>query len=298
MLTLFSVAKPFRGEFATIQRNAIASWARLEPACQILLLGNEEGIAEVAAETGATHVPELVRNEFGTPLVSSIFSEAEKHARFPYLCYINADILLLSDFLPAIQEIHAWNSRSLIVGRRWDLDIHESLIWESHWRDALRARLRAAGKLHPRSGIDYFVFKSGLWGSIPPFATGHCGYWDNWLIFRARTLGVPVVDATKCLTAIHQNHGHIYHAGGEAGACWAVERHRNYALGNGFRHARTLQDATHRLTGSGVTRRLVPLDMHRVFIQPLTTSVWGRPLVRMAKALAYSLRPSSRQETP
>jgi len=298
MLTIFSVAKPFRGEFATIQRNAIASWARLRPACQILLLGNEDGIAEVAAEAGATHIPELARNEFGTPLVSSIFSEAEKRARFPNLCYINADILLLSDFLPAIQEIRAWNSCSLIVDRRWDLDIHESLTWESGWEEALRARLRASGKLHPRSGIDYFVFKSGLWGSIPSFATGHCGYWDNWLIFRARMLGVPVVNATKSLTAIHQNHGHIYHAGGEVGACWEVERQRNYALGNGFRHARTLHDATHRLKGGRVTRRLVPFDLHRAFIQPLTTSAWGKPLVRMAKALAYSLRLSSRQETP
>jgi hypothetical protein len=288
MLTMFTVAKPFRGKFATIQRNAIASWTRMLPACQILLLGNEKGLAEVAAETGATHLPELERNEFGTPLVSSIFSIAEKHARFDHLCYINADILLLSDFLPAVQRIHAWNSRSLIVGQRWDLDVAKSLTWEAGWEDALRERAHAAGELHGHTGIDYFVFPRGLWGSILPFATGHCGFWDNWLIFRARTLGVPVVDATKCLKAVHQNHEHSYHAGGEAGACWNIERQRNYSLGGGLRHACTLRDATHRLTPRGVTGRLVPFDLHRCLIVPFVEQKWARPFVRLKKAVFQS----------
>ena len=285
MLTIFSVAKPFRGHFATIQRNAIASWARLRPACQILLFGNEEGIAEVAAETSATHLPELERNEFGTPLVSSIFSQAEKYARFPYLCYVNADILHLNDFLRAVQAIHEWNPRSLIVGRRWDLDVAESLIWKTGWEDALRRRVRSSGRLHEPCGIDYFVFPRGLWGPIPPFATGHCGFWDNWLIFRARTLGVPVVEATECLTTIHQNHPHSYHAGGGADTCWDAERQRNYALGGGLRNACTLRDATHQLTSSGVRRRLIPFDLHRCLIVPFVEQKWARPLVRVKKAL-------------
>lgn len=297
MLTIFTVAKPFCGEFATIQRNAIASWARLQPACQILVLGNEEGLAEVAGETGATHVPEIERNEFGTPLVSSIFSEAEKHARFPLLCYINADILLMSDFLPAVRKVLSWDSRSLIAGQRWDLDVTESLTYEEGWEDMMRQRLRADGRLEPHNGIDYFVFRRGFWGAIPPFATGHCGFWDNWLIFRARTLEVPVVDATKCLTAVHQNHGHSYHAGGEAGGCWDAERQRNYALGGGLRHGYTLHDATHRLTRSGVHRRLVPYDLHRCLVLPISSQKWARPLVRIKRALLHESSLQASKET-
>lgn len=297
MLTLFSVAKPFRGHFATIQRNAIASWARLRPACQILLLGNEEGIAEVAAETGTTHLPELERNEFGTPLVSSIISQAEKHARFPYLCYVNADILLLNDFLPSVQAIRAWNSRSLIVGRRWDLEIAEYLTGETGWEDQLRARVRTAGKLHSHMGIDYFVFQRGFWGSIPPFAIGR-GFWDNWLIFRARILAAPVVDATKCLTAIHQNHDYSHHPDGESGVFSGPEIQRNYALGSGLRHACTLHDATHQLTSSGVSRRLVPFDLHRCLILPFVEQRWARPIVRLKKALFQDARAAAQKETP
>jgi hypothetical protein len=299
MLTIFTVAKPFRGHFATIQRNAIASWARLQPSCQILLLGNEEGIAEIAAETGATHLPELERNDFGTPLVSSIFSEAEKHARFDHLCYINADILLLNDFLPAVQKICAWNSRSLVIGRRWDVDITESLTWETGREGALRARVRTAGKLHPHTGSDYFGFHRNFWGAMPHFVAGHCGYWDNWLIFRARTLGVPVVDATKCVTAIHQNHENsFYHASGEARVSWDTERQQNYALGGGLKHACTVRDATHLLTSSGVSRRLIPFDLHRCLIVPFVKQKWARPFVRVKKALFPDAGPVTQKEAP
>jgi hypothetical protein len=290
MLTIFSVAKPFRGHFATIQRNAVASWARLQPACQILLFGNEEGIAEVAAEIGATHLPELERNEFGTPLVSSIFSQAEKRAQFPNLCYVNADILLLDDFLPAVQKIRDWNPRSLMVGRRWDLDVTEPLNLETGWEDELRGRVRSAGRLHEHCGIDYFVFQRGLWSEIPPFATGHCGFWDNWLVYRARTLGAPVVEATRCLTAIHQNHPNSYHASGAASACWDVERERNHALGGGLRNACTLRDATHQLTSAGIRRRIVPFDLHRCLVVPFVKQKWARPLVRLKKVLLQSVR--------
>jgi hypothetical protein len=298
VLTVFSVAKPFRGKFATIQRNAILSWAQLQPKCQLLLFGNEEGIAEVAAETGATHLPTLERNEFGTPLVNNIFSQAQKHARFDRLCYVNADILLLSDFLPSIQRISDWNPRSLVVGHRWDLDVSDPLVWDNGWEASLRSRVVTEAKLHPYSGIDYFVFPRGLWGSIPPFATGHCGFWDNWLIFRARQLGIPVVDATACLTVVHQNHPNSYHAGGQANACWNTETERNYELGGGLKNACTLRDATHRLVPSGISRRVVPFDWHRCLVSPFVKQKWARPFVRLKKALAEAMRIQASKEAP
>ena len=46
MLTLFTTPKPFRGIFATIQRNALRSWTLLRPACDVLLFGNEDGIIQ------------------------------------------------------------------------------------------------------------------------------------------------------------------------------------------------------------------------------------------------------------
>ena len=61
MLTIFAVPKPFRGHIGVIQRNAIRSWTLLRPACDIILMGNEEGIAEIAAEFNRyNRVPQFV----------------------------------------------------------------------------------------------------------------------------------------------------------------------------------------------------------------------------------------------
>ena len=85
MLTIFGIPKPFEGHFGVIQRNAIQSWTRLSPRCQVLLFGDESGTAEVAAEVGAQHIPKVERNEFGTPLLNSVFGQAEKAATHPTL---------------------------------------------------------------------------------------------------------------------------------------------------------------------------------------------------------------------
>jgi hypothetical protein len=66
MLTIFSIPKPFRGHIAVIQRNAIRSWKTVNPECQIILFGDEEGVAEIAAELRVQHEPYVQRNEFGT----------------------------------------------------------------------------------------------------------------------------------------------------------------------------------------------------------------------------------------
>ena len=82
-LALFSTPKNFRGHFATIQRNAITSWTHLDPRPEILLFGNEEGTAEIAAGLGIRHFPNVARNEFGTPLLNDLFGQAAQHASAP-----------------------------------------------------------------------------------------------------------------------------------------------------------------------------------------------------------------------
>ncbi|MGQ9834042.1 MAG: glycosyl transferase family 2, partial [Candidatus Villigracilaceae bacterium] len=71
LLTLFSAPKPFTDpHIAVIQRNAIQSWLRL-PDVEVILLGDEAGLAQVAAEFGVKHLPEVACNPSGTPLISS-----------------------------------------------------------------------------------------------------------------------------------------------------------------------------------------------------------------------------------
>jgi hypothetical protein len=45
MITIFATPKPFVGPIKIIQDNAIESWKRLIPECEVILLGKDSGTA-------------------------------------------------------------------------------------------------------------------------------------------------------------------------------------------------------------------------------------------------------------
>jgi hypothetical protein len=251
MITFFSTPKPFHGHIAIIQRNAIQSWKLAHPDAEVILFGNEEGAAESAREFGVRHELEVERNSLGTPLLSSLFDRADRLARHDRLCFLNADILLTDDFLAASSKLAQLRKRSLMVGRRCDVDITEPLDFSApDWPERARAQARERGKMRPAQWIDYFVFPRGLLsGQVPPFAVGRPGY-DNWLLWKVRSMGVPVVDATAVVRAIHQNHDYSFHPGGLDGLWKDVEANQNRELRQG--HFATIDNATHLLTPNGL----------------------------------------------
>ncbi len=248
LLTLFAIPKPFSGHIALIQRNAIHSWTLLRPAVEIILFGDEPGTAEVAGEFGLRHIPQVARTEFGTPLLNALFETAERVATGDTLAYVNADIILMSDFGPAVRRVAARKRRFLVVGRRWDVDLAEGLDFrQPDWEKRLRTLVQDRGQMHGPAGLDYFVFPRGLWPDLPPFALGRTA-WDNWLVYRARSLRIPVVDATACITAIHQNHDYAHFPGGRDGVWKGEEARRNLEMAGGYAHLYTVLDANWLLT--------------------------------------------------
>ena len=145
-LTIFAIPKAFRGHIAVIQRNAIASWTRMNPRPDVILFGTDEGTAQVAAELGVRHVPTVQKNQWGTPLVSDLFAQAQELGRSPWLCYVNADIILFDDFIAAVSRVAAWSASFLMVGRRTDLDVVEPLGFEqTNWAMQLKESARSKG---------------------------------------------------------------------------------------------------------------------------------------------------------
>jgi hypothetical protein len=254
LLTLFTVPKDFTGHSAVIQRNAAESWRRLGPEVEIILCGDDGGVAEAAAEVGARHLPEVRRNEHGTPLLDSVFAAARDTARSPLLAYVNADMILLGDFLAAVKRLPATH---LMVGNRWNVDIVEPLSFEEGWEDSLRARVATDGTRAEAVWLDYFVFaRSSPLAELPPFAVGR-PRWDNWMIFRARSLGIPVTDASESVRAIHQSHGYG-HVPQKTGELWyGPEASANHALADGTPMLSTLH-ATHVMTSRGPRPALSP----------------------------------------
>lgn len=255
MLTLFAIPKPFRGHVGVIQRNAIGSWARLGRGARVVLFGDEEGTAEVARELRLDHVPDVARNEFGTPLVSALFHAAREISAHDALCYVNSDIVLLSDFLPAVERVRARARRFLMVGECWNLDLPAPLPFDDpSWPAQILRRVSQSAVRRGTSYIDYFVFSRHLYAEIPPFAVGRAGF-DNWLVWKARALGATVVNATPVVTAVHQQHDYAHVRGGRAWSYRGPEAVRNVELAGGPRHLYGIDDASRVLTSRGLRRQ-------------------------------------------
>lgn len=215
LLTIFTAPKAFtHPHIATIQHNAVQSWLHLGSEVEVFLVGEEPGLAGVAADLGVPQLKDVARNEAGTPLVSSIFRLARQASQSPLLAYLNADILLLPDFVEAARQISSQLQRFLLIGQRWDLDVRTRLDFSPGWEQRLRSDLSVRGREHLPAGSDYFVFPRALFTEIPDFAIGRAG-WDNWMIFHARRQGWPVVDGTPSITVIHQDHDYSHLPGGK-----------------------------------------------------------------------------------
>ena len=250
-LTIFSAPKPFTNpHIALIQRNAIQSWAALGPDVQVILLGEEDGLAEAAASLGVQHLPDVQRNANGTPLVSSMFSLARQHSGSPLLACVNADILLMPDFVSCARLVHEQVGQFLMVGQRWDLNVTQPLEFNPGWPERLRERTLREGKLHRASGSDYFIFPRDCFSDMPPFAIGRAG-WDNWMIYAGRLRGWPVVDASEDILIIHQNHDYSHLPGGQP-HYRLPETFENVRLAGGKRAIFELPDASHRLSAGRV----------------------------------------------
>lgn len=259
MITLYTIPKAFVGRTRIHQDNAIASWRALGRDVEILLFGADEGIAEAAQRHGVTHEPRVACSRHGTPLVSDVMMQAERRARHALVGLVNTDMILLDDFLPALAQIAAAKPNFMMVASRYNLRIDEPLAFTDGWDRTLRARAKSEGRMYGAAGTDIFVYPRGLLGEIPPFIIGR-GYWDNWLMYRARAVGAAMVDVTPAVVTVHQDHdyGHVRNLQGptssDAAVCATEEGQHNLRLAGGHRQLYTVYDASAVLTEEGRLR--------------------------------------------
>jgi hypothetical protein len=253
MLTLFTTPKPFVGHSGIIQRNALKSWRLLHPEIEVILFGDEEGAPEIARELDLRHEPGVERDAKGNKRLDYMFRKAQKIAQYELLCYVNCDILLMQDFLAAVQRVKTEHKQFLIVGRRWDADVTKPVDFGlPDWEERLRNFALEGGKQRSAAWIDYFAFTRGLYAEeLPAFVIGRV-FWDNWLMWKARNSKSAVVDASEAVVAVHQNHDYGYHPEGEQGVFYGEESGKNYDLAGGWRHLRTIEDARYVLSEEGL----------------------------------------------
>ena len=241
-----------------------------------MLIGDEEGVESVSKELDVHFVPDVKRNSQNTPLISSIFEIGRKMNTSPLLAYINADIIIFPDFLDVSQMVLQKFDKFLLVGQRLDMDIQKRIDFSNGWQTSLKKECQLDGKLHPRGGSDYFIYPRQCFPQLPEFAVGRAG-WDNWMFYQARLNKWPVIDATKSIQIIHQNHDYSHLPGGQA-HYRLPETNENVRLAGGRRTIFTLMDVNYEIENGKV--RNYPLDWKKywreVEIFPLITlkSTW------------------------
>jgi hypothetical protein len=255
MLTLLAVPKPFQGHIGVIQRNAINSWSHLLPKPEIFLFGDEPGIAEISAELRLRYLVDIARNEFGTPLLNDLLGRAREFVSTPLLCYVNSDIILIQEFLEAVDRVRVAFPHFLAVAHRLNIEVLDPLDFAADGDERLRREILPRGTPGDHTAIDFFVFPRDAYLEVPPLALGRA-WFDQWLIKEAHRLKMPVVDLTEVAPAIHQTHTYEHIEGGQKGAYWGEEALRSLAIYGGKPHAFTLLDVTHELTSGGGLRRV------------------------------------------
>lgn len=209
LATLFAVPKPFIDpQISLIQSNAIRSWLLLAPRIEVVLCGDDPGVAEFAQLHAIRHLPQLLRNQHGTPLVNDAFDQVLAHSDSRCLVYCNADVILLQDLVATLERLgnDGRFDRFLAFGRRSELDIRQPVdLGSDSAVQQLLSDNRRLGKRGPLICKEYFLMTRDAAAGMPKLAVGR-GNWDNWMVAQARRNGCPVVDVSHCVTAIHQRH--------------------------------------------------------------------------------------------
>lgn len=270
LLTLFTAPKPFTNpHIDIIQRNALRSWQSLGEAVDVVFIGDEEGMAEAAADLNLRQIKQVRTNQYKTPLLSSIFDLGRSVNQSPFLAYVNADIILFPSLVDAIKVTAEQFSKFLIVSQRWDLELEKPLAFDGQWQDKLLRKAHSEGELHARAGSDIFIYPRVCFETIPDFAVGRAG-WDNWMIYNARLQRWPVVDITQATDIIHQNHDYNHLPGGQP-HYKLPETAINVALAGGKKTVFTLDDVSHEVRNDQVqpVKKTVKKILREIEIFPI-----------------------------
>jgi hypothetical protein len=103
MISILSSFKPFRGDAAPLQTGSLLNWRSLGEDLEIILYGDEEGVADQARKYGATHIPNILSSPRGVPRFDAIAEHAAANGKFDRQMYLNGDILLPPNF-PAFRQ--------------------------------------------------------------------------------------------------------------------------------------------------------------------------------------------------
>lgn len=279
MITWVTTFKPFVGINAIHQLNALKSWLRFCPPCEVLIVGNEvKSVDNQLAEEGrVTVVDNVARNKYGTPLLNSILELAKSYSRNDYIGLILGDIILLSDPLEILKLVRQKFQKFLIFSLRYEADISYHLDFSNTSVSSLKNYMKGQDPRKKVFPADVFIFPKQLIETVnvPPLAIGR-GVWARWLIYMAYITNSPVIDATDELTILHQIHDyrHVVGAPSDWSELKKSEEYRENARLIGVAGYFSDKDASYRIKNGKINydfniARIVRRSLKKVVLQPI-----------------------------
>ena len=206
-IVIISTFKPFLDEFKIEQINALKSWKRLSCKPKIVIVGDDMGVKEVCESENVVRVPNVQKNENGTPLVGDIFEQGWKHANDDDICvFVNGDIIL-NDSLGVVLERFVKeypNHRDLkylLTSQRFDwYNFREINFDNQDWEEDINKGIEGEYSL-PTAG-DIFIHRKNTI-KIPPSGIAKMSY-DSWIIAHANKYFDVTINATSVLKIYHQ----------------------------------------------------------------------------------------------
>jgi len=154
------------------------------------------------------------------PLINKMFEKANEISNTSMLLFTNADLIFFDDLIVTLRKLQSrfYGEDFLIIGQRFDyrvdspLNFHEesSELQQHFWKEYEQSsnRLRS---IHNdlRWAIDFFCFTKEFWKKlnveIKPFIVGATTF-DNWLVHQVVVSGKIIVDVSRTVLALHQQH--------------------------------------------------------------------------------------------
>jgi hypothetical protein len=216
-ISLITTLKPFKGLARIHQINSLQSWAKFIEDAEIIVVGESEGFETILSEFkfNIKWIKEVKTSYSGAPYLDDMIKKGLENARNDSVCIINADTILLSDFVNSVSNlINMYDNRFLLTSRSFPLNINTVLDFDE---PEIEAHLKHyARKNYTHLDItslptDFYFFHRDFLSNakIPPFIYGR-GIFVRWYIYHAYCKRIPIIDGTPTITAIHQTHTFDY----------------------------------------------------------------------------------------
>lgn len=211
---IFTTLKPAEGRAGEIQARSLENWR------SAFCCGN------------------IIRFEGPLMPFKKMVEDVDRDIGAEILMYANADILF-----DKAQVLRLWQS----WGERMPPIFREGFLLTGQRIDILED---GSKRLHRPSGMDYFIFKRGMFRDLPKVSMGRA-YCDSALVAYCLRRKIPVVDASYALKVEHQFHDYGHIDGGRY-AVWKGDEALENKRENGLRDfGPNVLDATHTLLPDG-----------------------------------------------